>query len=282
MIAWPQVLVSDLEARRVVLFLGSGVSRNSVGEDGETRPKTWESFLRDAAERVNIIDDVQQYLDSRDYLTALDLIRNRSTRDQYAEIVKAEYLDPRYAEAAIHEAIYKLDANIVLTPNFDKIYDVYASSKSRGTTTVKQYYDLDLARYIRGDRRVVVKIHGSVDSPENMIFGRRDYAEARVKHSWFYIILKSLIFTHTFLFIGCGTDDPDIRLLLEDVQFSAGYAREHYFLSAAGTMTPGFKFILENTMNLRVLEYSYDPATHDHSDLTASLDVLANSLSWNA
>lgn len=282
MIAWPQTLINDLEARRVVLFLGSGVSRNSLGEDHVTRPKTWEAFLRDAAVRVNILEDVQQYLDSRDYLTALDLIRNKSTRDQYAEIVKSEYLDPRYAEAAIHEAIYKLDANIVLTPNFDKIYDVYASSKSRGTTTVKQYYDLDLARYIRGDRRVVVKIHGSVDSPENMIFGRRDYAEARIKHTWFYSILKSLILTHTFLFIGCGTDDPDIRLLLEDVQFSAGYAREHYFLSAAGAISSGFKFILENTMNLRVIEYAYDPATHDHSDLTTSLDVLANSLSWNA
>ncbi|WP_322053187.1 SIR2 family protein [Paraburkholderia bannensis] len=282
MIAWPQVLINDLEARRVVLFLGSGVSRNSLGEDRVTRPKTWEAFLRDAAVQVNILNDVQQYLDSRDYLTALDLIRNRSTRDQYAEIVKSEYLDPRYAEAAIHEIIYKLDANIVLTPNFDKIYDVYASSKSRGTTTVKQYYDLDLARYIRGDRRVVVKIHGSVDSPENMIFGRRDYAEARVKHTWFYNILKSLILTHTFLFIGCGTDDPDIRLLLEDVQFSAGFAREHYFLSAAGAISPGFKLILENTMNLRVLEYAYDPAVRDHSDLTASLDVLANSLSWNA
>lgn len=282
MIQWPSALVEDLENHRVVLFLGSGVSRNSLGEDGVTRPKTWEAFLGDAAVTVNIAEVVAPYLESRDYLTALDLIRNRSTRDQYAEIVRREYLDPRYAEAQIHEAIYKLDANVVLTPNFDKIYDVYAASKSRGTTVVKQYYDLDLARYIRGDRRVVVKIHGSVDSPENMIFGRKDYAEARVKHSWFYVLLKSLILTHTFLFVGCGTDDPDIRLLLEDVQFSAGYAREHYFLSPAGVMGEGFKVILESTMNLRVLEYDYDSQVKDHSDLTSSIEVLANSLSWNA
>lgn len=281
MIAWPQMLINDLEARRVVIFLGSGVSRNSIGEDNITRPKTWQSFLEDAAQRVNISDEVTPFMQSRDYLTVLDLIRNRSTRDAYAEIVKQEYLDPRYSEATIHELIYKLDANIVLTPNFDKIYDVYASSKSRGTTAIKQYYELDLARYVRGDRRVVVKIHGSVDSPENMIFGRRDYAEARVKHSWFYDILKSLILTHTFLFIGCGTDDPDIRLLLEDAQFSAGFAREHYFLAANGSITPGFKVILESTMNLRVLEYAYDQETKDHSDLTDSLAQLSDSLSWN-
>ncbi|QYM99283.1 SIR2 family protein [Pseudomonas protegens] len=282
MITWSQTLINDLESRRVVVFLGSGVSRNSLGEDNVTRPKTWQSFLEDAAQRVDIVDEIAPFMQSRDYLTVLDLIRNRSTRDAYAEIVKQEYLDPRYSEAKIHELIYQLDANIVLTPNFDKIYDVYASSKSRGTTAIKQYYELDLARYVRGDRRVVVKIHGSVDSPENMIFGRRDYAEARVKHSWFYDILKSLILTHTFLFIGCGTDDPDIRLLLEDAQFTAGFAREHYFLAANGSISPGFKVILESTMNLRVLEYAYDPQNHDHSALTDSLEQLADSLSWNA
>jgi hypothetical protein len=281
MIAWPKTLIDDLENRRVVVFLGSGVSRNSIGHDGVTRPKTWENFLSHAAAQAGNLKEVRPFLKNNDYLTALDMIRNRLSRDRYAELVRKEYLDPKYAEAPIHEHIYRLDANIVLTPNFDKIYDIYSSSKSRGTTIVKQYYDLDLARYVRGDQRVVVKIHGTVDFPESMIFGRRDYAEARVKHRWFYDILRSLILTHTFLFVGCGTDDPDIRLLLEDIQFGAGYAREHYFLSASGTIKTAFKEIFESTMNLKVLEYNYVAAKHDHSDLTLSLEALANQLSWN-
>lgn len=282
MINWPQALIDDLERRRVIIFIGSGVSRNSVGIDTVTSPKTWHAFLTDAATQVGNIAEVKPYLDSKDYLTSLDLVRAKCTRGQYAQLVEQEYLTPQYSEAKIHEIIYQLDANIVLSPNFDKIYDVFVQSKSRGTTVVKQYHDLDLAKYIRGDRRVLVKIHGSVDATQHMIFGRRDYAEARVKHAWFYDILRALILTHTFLFIGCGTDDPDIRLLLEDTQFSAGFAREHYFLSAAGAMANGFKSIIEETMNLHVLEYAYDPATHDHSALTDSLEILANSLSWNA
>ncbi len=114
-----------------------------------------------------------------------------------------------------------------------------------------------------------------------MIFGRKDYAEARVKHSWFYEILKALILTHTFVFIGCGTDDPDIRLLLENVHFSVGSAREHYFLASRGSISRDFKVILENTINLRVLEYDFDPSIGDHTDLTDSLDGLASLLSWN-
>ncbi|CFQ52017.1 usg protein [Yersinia frederiksenii] len=282
MINWPEALISDFENKRVVLFLGSGVSSNSIGEDGVTRPQTWAKFLKDAAGKFNIYDEVSGYLDSYDYLTALDIIRSKISRDEYSALIHKEYISPRYGEDEIHENIYKLDANIVLTPNFDKIYDIYSASKSRGTVVVKNYYDMDLARFIRGDQRVVIKIHGSTDSVENMIFGRKDYAAARIKHRWFYDILRSLILTHTFVFIGCGTDDPDIRLMLEDIQFSAGYAREHYFLSAKGKIKPSFGSILESTMNLKVLEYDFDPKVKSHKDLTNSLGELGKSLTWNS
>ncbi len=162
MITWPPELVADLEMRRAVLFLGSGVSRNSVALDGTTRPRAWEDFLIDAARQVGVSAEIAPYIASRDYLTALDLIRYRCSRDQYATIVHKEYLTPGYGDAKIHEIIYKLDAKMVLTPNFDKIYDVYAAAKSRGTIVVKQFFDLGLVRYIRGDKQIVIKIHGSV------------------------------------------------------------------------------------------------------------------------
>ncbi|EOZ9345911.1 SIR2 family protein [Enterobacter hormaechei] len=281
MIDWPEQLIDDLKNKRVVLFLGSGVSNNSVGVDGQRRPKTWRNFLHNAAERHHALDEISSYLEINDFLTALDLLKNKISRDDYARLIYEEYIEPRYGEAPIHEEIYKLDAKIVLTPNFDKIYDLYSGSKSRGTVVIKNYYDADLPRFIRGDKQVVIKIHGSSDSVEQMIFGRKDYALARTKYKSFYEMLKSLILTHTFLFIGCGTDDPDIRMLLEDIQFSAVNAREHYFLSAQGSIKIGFKTVLETTMNLKVLEYDFDPEQRDHSDLTNSLRELNLILPWN-
>ncbi|WP_319241889.1 SIR2 family protein [uncultured Propionivibrio sp.] len=277
MIDWPDELVNDLVSQRAVLFIGSGVSRNSRGNDGR-QPKGWHDFLVHAANSLNMTNEVEPYLGRRDYLTALDLIRNKMTRDQYSRLVTEEYLEPQYEDAPIHHHLYRIGANIVLSPNFDAIYDIYSRHKSRGTVLVKQYYDDGLARYIRGDQRVVIKIHGSVDSPEHMVFGRKDYAEARVKHSWFYDILRSLILTHTFIFIGCGTDDPDIRLLLEDVHFSAGHAREHYFVAANDAIDAGLKTILHESMNLRVLEYNVDSSTLSHADLTESLRQLAETV----
>jgi SIR2-like domain len=271
MINWPVQLLEDFATQRVVLFIGSGVSRNSVGADGTTRPKTWHWFLKDTAEQLGILPRIEPYLNAKDYLTALDVIRHGMAPQDYATIVRREYLTPAYNPAEIHDAIYRLDCRIVLTPNFDKIYDVYVGEKSRGTIDVKEYHCPEIAEFIRGDRRVVIKTHGSVDSHKLMIFGRKEYAQARVRYSLFYDILKALILTHTFLFIGCGIDDPDIKLVLEDINFGAVGSRSHYFMAAQGSIDVDMKNVLRDTMNLSVIEYPYVAASNDHSQLTTEL-----------
>lgn len=276
MIAWPQFLIDDFEAKRVVLFIGSGVSRNSVGADGVTRPKTWADFLTEAAKSRNVLPRVQPYLSSHDYLTALDILRMGMQQQEYAALVRNEYQRPGYSHAPIHDAIYRLNCKIVLTPNFDKIYETYVAQVSRGTIVVKDYHFPQLAEYVRGDTYVVIKIHGSVDDHRKMIFGRKDYARARVENSLFYDILRALILTHTFLFVGCGIDDPDIRLVLEDINFGAGGSRCHYFTAAAGAINSDMKNVLRDTMNLDVLEY--DNAAGDHLNLTRSLEALVAAL----
>lgn len=275
---WPETLLEDFEQNRVVLFIGSGVSRNSLGNDGQRRPKTWHNFLSDTANTYNIAGLVNPYLQARDYLTALDVIRFKLRPEQYSRLIRAEYQDPGYGAADIHDAIYRLNCKIVLSPNFDKIYDVYVLEKSRGTITVKEYYAEDLAEFIRGDRSVVIKTHGTVDTPAKMIFGREDYARARTTYSMFYDILKALTLTHTLLFVGCGLDDPDIRLILEDINFGAAGARSHYFISAENSVSPEMKQVISNTMNLEIIEYPYVANSNDHSRLTTELRELADLL----
>lgn len=278
MIDWPEQLLRDFELNRVALFIGSGVSRNSVGADGVTRPKGWAQFLHDTAVARDMLPRVQSYLDAKDYLTALDIIRHGMNHEDYVNLVRREYLTPGFAPTAIHDAIYRLNCKLVLTPNFDKIYDIYAGEKSRGTIDVKEYHYPELAEYIRGDRAVVIKTHGSVDSARQMIFGRKDYASARVNYAHFYSILRAIVLTHTLLFIGCGTDDPDIRQLLEDIHFGAIGSRSHYFLAAERTIGNELKIVLSDTMNLRVIEYPYVAGSNNHSSLTMELVDLATSL----
>ncbi|RNE88326.1 SIR2 family protein, partial [Marichromatium sp. AB32] len=183
-----------------------------------------------------------------------------------------EYLRRGYKPAEIHKHIYNLDAPIVITPNFDRIYDSYALSTSCGTILIKKHTDSDIAKHLLGgDTRLILKSHGCVTSPENIIFTRRDYAEARTKHVLFYEILKSLALTNTFLFIGCGTEDPDIRTLFEDIQFAHGRTPHHYMTLPKGEVHEEIIKIAESSMRIKFIEYSPE---ENHKELTDSLKKL--------
>ena len=164
-----------------------------------------------------------------------------------------------------------MDSRIVITPNFDHIYDDHAGTQTGGTISVKSYYDDDVAEVIRRGDRLILKMHGTISTPNNLIFSRNDYAKARIEHAHFYKILEALAITHTFLFLGAGINDPDIRLLLEDYAFRFRYSRKHYFILPKSALTEEEKEIMETGI------YLYD--TYDDSQTFAE-KLRRNLASW--
>ncbi|EKO3984638.1 SIR2 family protein [Vibrio fluvialis] len=278
MINWPPVLVDDIARRRVVLFLGAGISMNSTNTAGD-RPKSWLQFLETAVSLLTDKNDItvsKKLIRQKDLLTACEVIKGSLGTDEFVDLVEKEFLTPAFRAADIHTEIFKLDSRIVLTPNFDKIYETYVIKVSEGTVKVKNYYDDDIAKVIRGRRtdRTIIKIHGTVDQPEKLIFSRNDYVSARSNNRDFYSILDSLIMTHTFIFLGCGIDDPDIKLLLEDYANKFRFSRNHFFITRKKTIDKQVKKVIEDTMKLKILEYS--GSGNDHSKLHLSIQNLVD------
>jgi hypothetical protein len=268
---WPSDLVSDIARRRCVLFIGAGISRNSENSSGR-RPKTWGAFLRDAAGALTSNAPILDLIARDDFLTACEVIRTRMGRDDFVRLLRDEYLTPKYAHAKIHEHIFRIDSRIVVTPNFDKIYETYANYAANSSIVVKHHYDPDVANIIRDDGRVILKIHGSIDAPDRMIFTRSEYAKARNEHREFYHLIDVLAMTHTFLFLGTGVNDPDMRLLLEDAFFRHPWTRRHVMTVPTGELDYEVASVIERTMNLKIIRYS--PANY-HEELTVSAQGLA-------
>lgn len=268
---WPAELIQALGRRRCVIVIGSGVSRNSVNNEGK-RPASWEEFLLQCADQLNNPPYISSLIAQKDYLTACELIKNELTSDRFIDLVQMEYQRAAYEPADIHRYIYDLDASIVISPNFDTIYDTHAMTVSQGAIVIKDHISSDIANYLMGGEfRLLIKTHGSANSPQNVIFTRRDYAEARTKHNLFYEILKALVLTHTFFFIGCGVDDPDIRLLFEDVQFAHGRRPFHYMTVPEGEVDEKVLQIISDSMRIKFLKYSPGGG---HAELTTSLREL--------
>jgi hypothetical protein len=270
MINWPDDLVSDIARRKCVLFLGAGVSKNSTNASGD-RPKDWEEFLSCSLIKMPANRTIKKLINEKDYLTACELIKRNLGRDEFNSLVKSEFQTPKFQSASIHEYVYNLDSKIVATPNFDKIYDIYAEHAADGNIIIKNYYDNDVADCIRRHEPVILKVHGTISSPDKLIFSRKDYCQARLEHKNFYTILDALAITNTFIFIGCGVNDPDIRLLLEDYSFRFSFAKKHYIIMPKNSLDKQVLSVVEETMNLKAI--MYDPKDY-HSELTTSLEEL--------
>lgn len=273
MICWPKSLISDLARRRSVLFLGSGISKNAKNATG-MHPKDWGEFLQEGASKISSGSKkalIIKCIKNGDYLLACELLKKIMGRDDFVHLLKDEFLTPKFESAKIHEDIFLLDSRIVITPNFDKIYDVYADKESKGSIVIKNYYDDDIADHIRQRERLILKIHGSITTPDKLIFSRTDYSEARISYKHFYSILEALIATHTFIFLGAGLNDPDIKLLLEDYSFRYQNSQKHLFILPKQSLDKEILKIHEENMNLKIITYDNK---NNHQELLDSIEDL--------
>lgn len=274
MIVWPSSLVREIAARRCVLFLGAGVSASSRTARGEA-PKTWGAFLTEA---TGLVPDagkrrlIKTLIKERKYLLALQGIRDEANAADYRDLLNRSFNNPVFQPSDLHKCIFDLDARIVITTNFDKIYDGYCTSVSSaapGAFKPISYHSSDLVDEMRSDTRIIIKAHGSIDDISKMVFTRAEYHRAKLEHSRFYEVLKAIFLTHTAVFIGCSMDDPDVLLLLEDVKITASAERPHYVLVKSKSQNIFSKLDWRKTYNVCPLEYG-----PSHDDLVTDLRAL--------
>lgn len=258
MIRWPQHLIAELATRRCVVFLGSGVSAQAKNDEGK-RPSTWGQFLASA---VNLVTNqsekeyVSQLISENKYLLALQCIYEHSDRGDYIRFLREEYLEPRYKPTQIHEDLVLLDPKIVITTNFDIIYEKACHDEGH---TVVNYYDTNLIENLRSDQRLIIKAHGNIRNIREMIFTKSKYFEAKKNHPEFYKILSAIFITNTILFIGCSMEDPDINLILENVYITTGDALSHYVVTI-DNINQNLENDWKKSYNITTLKYG---PTHD-------------------
>lgn len=270
---WPDDLVLELARKKCVIFLGSGISANAQDRSGK-HPPTWRIFLEEGNNRVSGPDNeiIKKCINNYEYLMACELLRRTLGKQNFDELLKYMFKGKGYDHALIHEYIFSLDSRIIITPNFDKIYDNYAQLKSHNTIVLKYYYDDDIVNYLRGMDSVIIKNHGTIDKIDRIIFTQSDYAKTRIENSDFYKIMEALIITHTFVFLGAGLNDPDIKLLFENYATTFNVSKNHYFVIPQDTYSDLELQVYKETMHLDFIKYD---SKDGHKELTSGLKELA-------
>ena len=260
MLSWPKFLVQEIAARRCIFFLGSGVSASAGAADGSS-PKDWKNFILSATKLIADKEKksiVSGYINEKNYLLALQGIKKGVDGGDYYILLNKHFNNSSYEPSELHKIIFDLDVRIVITTNFDKIYEKYCHKQSSEGYKTIHYDSTSLLDDIRSDDRLAIKAHGSTDNINKMIFTKSQYHKAKRDYPNFYEVLKALFITNTVLFIGCGLYDPDISLLLEEVNIIGSPAKPHYALIREGDHNNIAVDDWRETYNISVLEYGPD------------------------
>ena len=166
----------------------------------------------------------------------------------------------------MHVLITDLDSKIVVTTNFDKLYE--------GLCHEPEYITFDytdtrsIIGSIKAPENIIIKAHGSIDDTEKLIFTAKQYYQAQEQYPEFYHLMTALFLTHTVVFLGYSLNDPDINLLLQFLHNTANSSCPHYMIDKRGNKPQLVKH-WKDTYNVSLLEYG-----DDYSCLEKSLEEL--------
>ena len=200
------------------LFVGSGISSGS-------KLPGWKELLEPLADNIGlkITDDdlpmIAQYIVN-------DNSGNRNCINNRIE----ECLNKKDFELnTYHYALANMNVNRVWTTNYDCLLEkCYAS---RRPNVIKSNSDLAKKRFNMGLE--IIKIHGSLDGDlDEIVLTKQDYDEILFKKTALTQKLEDSFMNNSFLFIGYGYRDPDIRNLMvtATMKCKSNYCQDHYIV----------------------------------------------------
>lgn len=273
---WPDSLVRELAAQRCIVFLGAGASAGCVSGMG-ARPPNWEEFLTRLIDKMRRPDEqhtARQLVGEKKFLEAAEIIRADVNAPDFAQFCRDQLLNPRFLPSEVHRAVLRIDPKIVITTNYDQIYeDLCRQGDAADGYNVSRYYESHLVSDLRSPVRLIVKAHGCVSDPSQIVLTRSSYFEQRRDFAQFFRVLDALFLCSSILFIGYSLSDPDIQLVLENANIAAPRAHPHYAVISSN-VHPALKSSWEKAYNIDFLTFD----AGDYAQLNSDLSALAEAV----
>lgn len=199
-----RTLARHATAGKLVLFIGAGVGV------GAGLP-AWGDLLKGLA------DDARMDKREREALARLNVL------DQARIVEKRLVAHGRELRVAVrdrisavghvslaHSLLAALPVTEVVTTNYDCLFEL-ASQGAGHSTAVLPYQS------VSGHDRWLLKLHGSVTHPHDIVLTREDYMRYADSRAALAGIVQSLLITRHMLFVGFSLTDDNFQLIVDDV-----------------------------------------------------------------
>ena len=208
---------------RLCLFTGTGFSK-SVSDN---QAPSWQGLLESMCGLLSNGNDLKASLFPASGKNTLGL-------EEAAQVISIEL---QKIGKSIHEEVAKEIRSVKLTGNNAPIEDFLSKCSCRVVTTnydklVEELVGFDACHSLtpglpipRSSARVkVYHVHGSIDSPENMVVTSDDYFKFIHSESYFSRKLSTVLHENTVVILGYSLGDANLKSIISDYK---GFSKNH-------------------------------------------------------
>lgn len=188
---------------RLVLFIGGGVAR------GAGLP-LWGEMLDRLAQRAGVPSDERDELSQLDPLDRARVIGKRLQGARLGSVV-AELLGAYRHHSLSHALLAALPVEEVVTTNYDLLFEQASAAAGFPVRVLPE-------RPRREDRRWLLKMHGSIDRPDEIVLTREDYLRYEERRAALSGIVQALLIMRHMLFVGFALRDPNFHRISDAVR----------------------------------------------------------------
>lgn len=224
-----QKLFRALARGKTVIYVGAGCS-------ADAGCPSWSSLLQGLLDELHQpqfprsdIKWLEAALKRGEFLLVAEVLHN-ALGEKLGQRIKErfqDYLEP----TAIHKELVRLNSSLLLTTNYDQLLEIAVKNVFEATfgmhtkviTWTNPLPILDSLRRVddplsRESHRTILKLHGDTSDPGNLILTKRQYMGFMHAQRPVQPLLRTLLSTHTFLFVGCSMRDPDLLYFIEEAR----------------------------------------------------------------
>jgi len=179
-------------------------------------------------------------------------------------VFRGDHLEPGPA----HKLLGDLPFDAILATNFDPLLE-FALPRTHHFT---QLDDAELTDWMRSPHPSIVKIHGDIDRANSIVLRAEDYNKLKFDNAPLRLFLTHVFTARTVIFAGCSLNDPDLELLLEQLQFQLqGRLGPHFALMRRKEMNSAKAKSLKRRLGIEILGSEDDDG---YPDIAAFLSQL--------
>lgn len=194
---------------QLVLFLGAGCSV------GAGLP-SWGKLLETLALRAQMPADEVQALKSLNFLDQARLIALRlGGTDSLARAIATECNSPVFS--LVHALLASLPVKECVTTNYDPCFELASALPPLSFQPAPKMSVLPWDRTTNCDRWLL-KIHGCVNHPEDIVLTRSDYIRYETRRAALAGVVQALLITKHMLFVGFSLNDDNFHRCVDSVK----------------------------------------------------------------